>query len=116
MPVSYVAGGPGDDVRRGGSRPVVEDGVVVGAPGLQIGVGRKLGLDVCVDGGADGGVQRGVGTLDLAAGDHEPAGGHAAGGDDPLLGEMNAAIKALRENGTYKAINDKYFAFDVFGG
>jgi ABC-type amino acid transport substrate-binding protein len=34
---------------------------------------------------------------------------------DPLLGEMNAAIKALRENGSYKAINDKYFAFDVFG-
>ena len=34
---------------------------------------------------------------------------------DPLLGEMNAAIKALRENGTYKAINDKYFAFDVYG-
>ena len=34
---------------------------------------------------------------------------------DPLLGEMNAAIKALRENGTYKKINDKYFKFDVFG-
>ena len=34
---------------------------------------------------------------------------------DPLIGEMNAAIKALRENGTYKAINDKYFAFDVYG-
>jgi polar amino acid transport system substrate-binding protein len=34
---------------------------------------------------------------------------------DPLLGEMNAAIKALRENGTYKAINDKYFGFDVYG-
>jgi lysine-arginine-ornithine-binding protein len=34
---------------------------------------------------------------------------------DPLLGEMNAAIKALRENGIYKKINDKYFAFDVFG-
>ena len=34
---------------------------------------------------------------------------------DPLLGEMNAAIKALRENGSYKAINDRYFAFDVFG-
>jgi polar amino acid transport system substrate-binding protein len=28
---------------------------------------------------------------------------------------MNAAIKALRENGTYKAINDKYFKFDVYG-
>lgn len=35
---------------------------------------------------------------------------------DPLLGEFNAAIKALRENGGYKAINDKYFAFDVYGG
>ncbi len=35
---------------------------------------------------------------------------------DPLLPEINAAIKALRENGTYKAINDKYFAFDVYGG
>jgi lysine-arginine-ornithine-binding protein len=35
---------------------------------------------------------------------------------DPLLGEINAAIKALRENGGYKAINDKYFAFDVYGG
>jgi lysine-arginine-ornithine-binding protein len=35
---------------------------------------------------------------------------------DPLLGEMNAAIKALRDNGAYKAINDKYFKFDVYGG
>ncbi len=35
---------------------------------------------------------------------------------DPLLGEINAAIKALRENGAYKAINDKYFNFDVYGG
>lgn len=35
---------------------------------------------------------------------------------DPLLSEINAAIKALRENGTYKAINDRYFAFDVYGG
>ncbi len=35
---------------------------------------------------------------------------------DPLLGDVNAAIKALRENGAYKAINDKYFAFDVYGG
>ena len=35
---------------------------------------------------------------------------------DPLAAEINAAIKALRENGAYKAINDKYFAFDVYGG
>jgi lysine-arginine-ornithine-binding protein len=36
--------------------------------------------------------------------------------DDPLKADVNAAIKALRENGAYKAINDKYFAFDVYGG
>lgn len=35
---------------------------------------------------------------------------------DPLKEKINAAIKALRENGTYKAINDKYFTFDVYGG
>lgn len=34
---------------------------------------------------------------------------------DPLAAEINAAIKALRDNGAYKAINDKYFKFDVFG-
>ncbi|HET6619126.1 MAG TPA: transporter substrate-binding domain-containing protein [Dongiaceae bacterium] len=34
---------------------------------------------------------------------------------DPLLGDMNAAIKALRDNGTYKKINNKYFKFDVYG-
>jgi lysine-arginine-ornithine-binding protein len=35
---------------------------------------------------------------------------------DPLKADINAAIKALRENGTYKTINDKYFNFDVYGG
>jgi lysine-arginine-ornithine-binding protein len=34
---------------------------------------------------------------------------------DPLKADINAAIKALRENGTYKTINDKYFKFDVYG-
>lgn len=34
---------------------------------------------------------------------------------DPLRDEINAAIKALRDNGAYKTINDKYFGFDVFG-
>ena len=28
---------------------------------------------------------------------------------------MNAAIKAIRENGVYKAVNDKYFTFDIYG-
>ena len=39
-------------------------------------------------------------------------------GEDKLKGELNAAIKAIRGNGTYKALNDKYFAkynIDVYG-
>ena len=36
-------------------------------------------------------------------------------GEDDLKKELNAAIKAIRGNGTYKAINDKYFKFDVYG-
>ena len=33
-----------------------------------------------------------------------------------LADKLNAAIDALRTNGTYKQINDKYFPFDVYGG
>jgi arginine/ornithine transport system substrate-binding protein len=36
-------------------------------------------------------------------------------GQDALKGELNAAIKAIRGNGTYRQINDKYFKFDVYG-
>lgn len=36
--------------------------------------------------------------------------------DADLVTKFNAAIKAVRANGTYKKINDKYFNFDVFGG
>ena len=32
-----------------------------------------------------------------------------------LKAELSAAIKAIRGNGKYKAINDKYFKFDVYG-
>lgn len=34
---------------------------------------------------------------------------------DPLKDEISAAIKAIRANGVYKAINDKYFNFDIYG-
>lgn len=34
---------------------------------------------------------------------------------DALKGPLNAAIKAIRANGVYKKINDKYFKFDVYG-
>lgn len=34
---------------------------------------------------------------------------------DPLADELSAAIKELREDGTYKTINDKYFPVDIYG-
>lgn len=36
-------------------------------------------------------------------------------GQTELKNELNVAIKAIRSNGTYKQINDKYFKFDVYG-
>jgi len=36
--------------------------------------------------------------------------------DKDLAEQFNAAIKAIRANGTYKQIQDKYFSFDVYGG
>ncbi|WP_317054407.1 transporter substrate-binding domain-containing protein [Roseovarius rhodophyticola] len=34
---------------------------------------------------------------------------------DPLAGELTAAIEAIRADGTYAAINDKYFDVDIYG-
>lgn len=36
-------------------------------------------------------------------------------GDKDLVELFNNAIMTIRENGTYKKINDKYFDFDVYG-
>ena len=36
--------------------------------------------------------------------------------DTDLLASFNAAIKAIRADGTYKKLQDKYFDFDVYGG
>lgn len=36
-------------------------------------------------------------------------------GQAELKGQLNGAIKAIRTNGKYKTINDKYFKFDVYG-
>ncbi len=36
--------------------------------------------------------------------------------DTALRDEFNAAIKAIRANGVYKKINDRYFTFDIYGG
>ncbi len=35
--------------------------------------------------------------------------------DDPLADELSAAIKAIREDGSYAAVNEKYFEFDIYG-
>ncbi len=37
-------------------------------------------------------------------------------GDDALKEKFNAAIDAIRANGKYTEINDKYFDFDAYGG
>ena len=37
-------------------------------------------------------------------------------GEDELRERFNAAIDAIRANGKYKEINDKYFKFDAYGG
>ena len=36
-------------------------------------------------------------------------------GEEELKAEINQAIDAIREDGTYKEIQDKYFDFDVYG-
>lgn len=36
--------------------------------------------------------------------------------DTELLGKINAAIKLIREDGTYDTISAKYFDFDIYGG
>lgn len=36
-------------------------------------------------------------------------------GETDLVKAFNAAIKQIREDGTYKQINEKYFDFDVYG-
>ncbi|MEC6999695.1 transporter substrate-binding domain-containing protein, partial [Brucella abortus] len=35
-------------------------------------------------------------------------------GDDDLREQFNAAIKKIRENGTYETIRKKYFDFDIY--
>ncbi|WP_306049329.1 ABC transporter substrate-binding protein [Oceaniradius stylonematis] len=37
-------------------------------------------------------------------------------GEDELREAFNAAIQAIRANGVYEQINNKYFEFDVYGG
>ncbi len=36
--------------------------------------------------------------------------------EQDLADKFSAAIKAIRDNGTYQKINEKYFGFDIYGG
>ncbi|EKF17911.1 extracellular solute-binding protein [Nitratireductor pacificus pht-3B] len=57
-----------------------------------------------------------VGTITPVEAIHGPGAGIAIRkGEDELREKFNAAIIALRENGKYKEINDKYFSFDAYG-
>ncbi|MDX1737698.1 MAG: lysine/arginine/ornithine ABC transporter substrate-binding protein [Alphaproteobacteria bacterium] len=46
----------------------------------------------------------------------EGAGVGVRKGEEDLREAFSKAIKAIRANGKYKAINDKYFEFDIYGG
>jgi polar amino acid transport system substrate-binding protein len=57
-----------------------------------------------------------VGTIEPIPEIHGPGAGIAVRKGDPLAPRLNDALAAIRTNGVYKRINDKYFAFDLYGG
>jgi ABC-type amino acid transport substrate-binding protein len=52
----------------------------------------------------------------MATSTRSSAGAGLAAQDEQLRTALDEAIKAIRTDGTYKTINDKYFNFDVYGG
>ena len=66
---------------------------------------------------ADGACCKIVGAITPDPEIHGPGAGIAVRkGETALVEKFNAAIQAIRANGKYKEINDKYFTFDVYGG
>jgi polar amino acid transport system substrate-binding protein len=65
----------------------------------------------------DGACCKIVGAIKPVPEIHGPGAGIAVRkGETELVNKFNAAIDAIRANGKYKEINDKYFSFDVYGG
>lgn len=65
---------------------------------------------------ADGACCKLLGTLPVdPVINGEGAGIAVRKGDDALREKFNKAIEAIRANGKYKEINEKYFPFDVYG-
>lgn len=56
-----------------------------------------------------------AGTIEPILEIHGPGAGIALRKGSPLVAEFNAALKAIRANGAYKTINDRYFSFDIYG-
>ena len=56
-----------------------------------------------------------VGKIEPIPEIHGPGAGIAVRKGDPLAARFNDALKAIRANGAYKLINDKYFKFDLYG-
>ncbi|WP_343315278.1 ABC transporter substrate-binding protein [Brucella sp. BE17] len=64
----------------------------------------------------DGACCKLVGTFSPVTEIHGPGVGVAfKKGSSDLIEKFNTAIKAIRANGKYKVINDKYFDFDAYG-
>jgi len=65
----------------------------------------------------DGGCCKLLGTIKPVPSIHGLGAGIAVRkGEADLIAKFNAAILAIRANGIYKKINDKYFSFDAYGG
>ena len=65
----------------------------------------------------DGACCKIAGTITPVEAIHGPGAGIAIRkGETELAEKFNAAIDAIRANGKYKEINDKYFDFDAYGG
>jgi polar amino acid transport system substrate-binding protein len=65
----------------------------------------------------DGACCKLVGAITPVPEIHGPGAGIAVRkGETDLVNKFNAAIDAIRANGKYKEINDKYFKYDVYGG
>ena len=64
----------------------------------------------------DGACCKLIGPIKSEVAIHGPGAGIAVRkGETDLVNQFNAAIDAIRANGKYKEINDKYFKFDVYG-
>jgi polar amino acid transport system substrate-binding protein len=46
---------------------------------------------------------------------HGEGAGIALRKGDPMVARFNTALKAIRDNGIYRKINDSYFSFDLYG-